>query len=76
MCAALNGLEGELAGTYYPLGGMDEATRQRLVDDHFLFKKGDRFLESAGINRDWPNNRGIFMPGNCSVLVSDDCGIL
>ena len=39
---ALNTFEGDLAGTYYPLGGLDEETRQKLVDDHFLFKKGDR----------------------------------
>ena len=30
------------------------------IDDHFLFKKGDRFLEAAGINRAWPEGRGIF----------------
>ena len=31
-----------------------------MIDDHFLFKKGDRFLEAAGLNRDWPHCRGIF----------------
>jgi len=31
-----------------------------LIADHFLFKEGDRFLEACGVNRDWPNNRGIF----------------
>jgi len=51
---SLAALDGELKGTYYPLKGMDEATAQKLVDDHFLFKKGDRFLEAAGINRAWP----------------------
>jgi creatine kinase len=44
-------LEGELKGKYFPLGGMTEAERKQLVEDHFLFKKGDRFLESAGANR-------------------------
>merc|ERR1712038_157078 len=29
-------LDGDLAGNYYPLTGMDEAVRQQLVDDHFL----------------------------------------
>ena len=56
----LESLTGELAGTYYPLLGMDEATRQKLVNDHFLFKKGDRFLEAAGCNKEWPEGRGIF----------------
>ncbi|XP_065912487.1 arginine kinase-like [Dysidea avara] len=56
----LTSLTGDLAGKYYPLQGMDEATRQKLVDDHFLFKKGDRFLESAGCNKEWPEGRGIY----------------
>merc|ERR1712166_951191 len=30
------------------------------IADHFLFKEGDRFLESSGLNRDWPAGRGIF----------------
>jgi creatine kinase/arginine kinase len=50
----------ELKGTYYSLGGMSEADRQQLVDDHFLFKEGDRFLEACNLNRDWPEGRGIF----------------
>merc|ERR1712142_1177572 len=33
-------LEGDLAGNYYPLTGMDEAVRQQLVDDHFLSLSG------------------------------------
>ena len=48
---------------------MDEATRKQLVEDHFLFKKGDRFLESAGINNFWPNGRGIFFNDNKTFLV-------
>merc|ERR1711990_314168 len=52
--------EGDLKGTFYPLEGMEEATRQQLVDDHFLFKEGDRFLAACNLNRDWPSGRGIF----------------
>merc|ERR1712037_803547 len=47
------------AGTYYPLTGMDEKVRQQLVDDHFLFVSGDRNLIVAGMERDWPEGRGI-----------------
>jgi len=66
----LEGFEDDdLKGKYYPLKGMDEETRQKLVDDHFLFKKGDRFLESAGINNFWPNGRGIFFNTNKTFLV-------
>jgi hypothetical protein len=25
-----------------------------------LFKEGDRFLEAVGLNRNWPEGRGIF----------------
>ena len=25
-----------------------------------MFKEGDRFLDSCGLNRDWPDGRGIF----------------
>jgi protein-arginine kinase len=66
---ALQGLSGELAGTYYPLLGMSEETKTRLIQDHFLFKEGDRFLKSAGANRDWPEARGIFHSANKQFLV-------
>ena len=36
--AACNTFEGDLKGTFYPLQGMDPATQQQLIDDHFLFK--------------------------------------
>ena len=39
---------------------MTDADRKQLIEDHFLFKEGDRFLESCGLNRDWPAGRGIF----------------
>merc|ERR1712123_339843 len=60
MSSALSKLTGDLAGTYYPLTGMDETIRQQLVDDHFLFVSGDRNLTVAGMERDWPEGRGIF----------------
>jgi arginine kinase len=65
----LNDLEGDLAGTYYPLAGMSEADSARLIDDHFLFKAGDRFLEAAGLNRDWPEGRGIYHNDDKTFLV-------
>jgi len=60
MKKAFANLEGDLAGTYYPLTGMDEQVRQQLVDDHFLFVSGDKNLIAAGMERDWPEGRGIF----------------
>ncbi len=67
--AALNSLTGNLGGSYYPLGDMPEIVRKQLVKDHFLFKAGDRFLEAAGANRDWPDNRGIFHSADKQFLV-------
>merc|ERR1712076_358641 len=60
MKKAFSKMEGDLAGKYYPLTGMSEKVRQQLVDDHFLFVSGDRNLIAAGMERDWPEGRGIF----------------
>ena len=57
---ALNTMPGNLAGSYYSLQDMEDSVRERLIEYHFLFKEGDRFLEAAGLNRDWPEGRGIF----------------
>jgi len=60
MKKAFANLKDDLAGTYYPLTGMNEKVRQQLVDDHFLFVSGDPNLKVAGMERDWPEGRGIF----------------
>ena len=62
-------LTGDLAGTYYPLTGMDETARHQLVDDHFLFVSGDKNLIAAGMERDWPEGRGIFHNEEKTFLV-------
>jgi protein-arginine kinase len=60
MKGAFTKFTGDLAGNYYALTGMDEKVRQQLVDDHFLFMSGDPNLKVAGMERDWPEGRGIF----------------
>ncbi|MEA3330496.1 MAG: phosphagen kinase [Campylobacterota bacterium] len=65
----LSSFSGELGGKYYPLNNISESDRASLIADHFLFKAGDRFLESAGLNRDWPNGRGIFHNSDKTFLV-------
>jgi len=62
-------LEGELAGEYYPLLGMRKEVQESLIKEHFLFKEGDRFLEAAGLNRDWSEGRGIYLNHAKSFLV-------
>ena len=66
---ACNSFKGELAGTFYSLGSMTAAQQQQLIDDHFLFKEGDRFLEACSLNRDWPEGRGIFHNNDKTFLV-------
>merc|ERR1712217_809787 len=69
MKSAFAKLEGDLAGKYLPLLGMNEADRQQLVDDHFLFISGDKNLIAAGMERDWPEGRGIFHNADKTFLV-------
>ncbi|KRF83924.1 uncharacterized protein Dvir_GJ12807, isoform C [Drosophila virilis] len=67
--STLSGLEGELKGKFYPLTGMEKAVQQQLIDDHFLFKEGDRFLQAANACRYWPSGRGIYHNDNKTFLV-------
>jgi len=69
MKSAFGKLEGDLSGEYYPLLGMEEDVRQKLVDDHFLFMSGDKNLIAAGMERDWPEGRGIFHNAEKTFLV-------
>merc|ERR1719370_2444105 len=69
MKVAFSKFEGDLAGEYYPLTGTDEKVRQQLVDDHFLFMSGDPNLIAAGMERDWPEGRGIFHNKEKTFLV-------
>jgi len=58
---ALDNLDGEFAGKYYPLGGMTDAEQDQLINDHFLFDKPvSPLLLCAGMARDWPDARGIW----------------
>ena len=66
---AFSNFSGDLKGEYYPLLGMKEEVRQKLVDDHFLFMSGDRNLQVAGMERDWPEGRGIFHNQDKTFLV-------
>ena len=65
----LQGLSGQFAGEYFPLAKISAEDRERLINDHFLFKAGDRFLDAAGCNRDWPEGRGIYHNRDKTFLV-------
>jgi creatine kinase/arginine kinase len=66
---ALSKFEGDLKGKYYSLASMTPAEKKQLIEDHFLFKEGDKYLESCGLERDWPEGRGIFHNENKTFLV-------
>lgn len=66
---ALQTLKGEQKGTYHSLCGMDKECQQKLIDDHYLFKEGDRFLQAANACRFWPIGRGIYYNDEKSFLV-------
>ncbi len=61
--------DGKLKGKYYPLNNMSAEDSEQLIKAHFLFKEGDRFLEAAGLNRDWADGRGIFHNEEKTFLV-------
>merc|ERR1712112_691860 len=63
---ALKRLEGDLAGAYYPLTGMDEKVRQQLVDDHFLFMSGDPNLKGGDV-------KGVFERLARGIKAVQDC---
>ncbi|KAF5299702.1 hypothetical protein FQA39_LY11497 [Lamprigera yunnana] len=67
--SALKSLKGQLEGKYYPLKGMTKEDQQQLIDDHFLFKEGDRFLQAANACRFWPIGRGIFHNNTKTFLI-------
>jgi creatine kinase/arginine kinase len=67
--AALSKFTGELKGKYYSLGNLTAEEKKQLTADHFLFKGDDKYLQSAFLERDWPEARGIFHNDNKTFLV-------
>jgi creatine kinase/arginine kinase len=67
--SALAEFDGDLKGKYYSLAKMTAAEKNSLIADHFLFKGGDKYLESCGLERDWPEARGIFHNNAKTFLV-------
>jgi len=67
---ALDQLDGEFAGKYYPLSKMTDEEQNQLIEDHFLFDKPvSPLLTCAGMARDWPDGRGIWHNDEKNFLV-------
>ncbi len=68
---ALASMPGDLAGKYYPLGGMTKAEEDLLQSEGFLFQKPtpNNVLANCGAARDWPDARGIFHNKDKTFLV-------
>ena len=58
---ALDQLPEDLAGEYISFTDLARQAYANLVQRKLAFPKGDRFQESAGLNRDFPLARGIFL---------------
>ncbi|KAK7863468.1 hypothetical protein R5R35_010504 [Gryllus longicercus] len=65
----LSQLDGVHAGKYETLRGMNPRYQKQLINDHYLFKEGDRFLIAAKSCEHWPIGRGIFMNEDKTFLV-------
>lgn len=58
---ALDSLDGEFKGKYYPLAKMTDEEQEQLITDHFLFDKPvSPLLLASRMARDWPDARGIW----------------
>ena len=68
-CKAFRTLPPTMRGNYYSLEKLDKKRSRRLIRQHMLFGKGDRFMEAAGINRDWPQGRGIYLADDQRFLI-------
>ena len=74
--------DGELKGTYYPLGALTKEQEDTLQSNGFLFQKPGpaQLLGAAGAARHWPEGRGIFHNDNKTALAwaneEDHCRII
>jgi len=50
-----------LSGTYIRFSDLSQTRLDALVSEKLAFPKGDRFQEAAGMNRDFPAGRGVFL---------------
>lgn len=54
-------LSGDLAGMYISLNDMTNSENDDLIQRHLLFDNPDEWSITAGLSKDWPDARGIYM---------------
>ncbi|MDA3790103.1 MAG: phosphagen kinase [Desulfobacula sp.] len=59
--SAIQNIPQDLAGKFIPFQNLDSFQMQDLLNQKLAFKKGDRFQDAAGVNRNFPESRGIFL---------------
>lgn len=71
LSSALARMSADLAGKYYPLGGMTKDEENAMQASGFLFQKPtpNNVLANCGAARDWPDGRGIFHNAEKTFLV-------
>jgi arginine kinase len=65
---ATTNLPKELQGMYFPLKTIFKSDVEFLKSSYFP-KKGDRFQKAAGIMRDFPDSRGVFLADNQEFMI-------
>jgi len=70
---SLDDIESPFKGHYTPIKetsvSNDQIERHICTAPNVSFKRGDRFQEAAGINRDWPDGRGVFESNDQKFMV-------
>jgi len=70
LSTACKKLEGELAGEYMSLKDMKDELIEQLIDEHLLYDKPvSTLLISAGMARDWPDGRGVYLSKDKNLIV-------
>jgi creatine kinase/arginine kinase len=65
---SLTNLPPSLKGEYFQLKDILES-KKKLLKSNYFPKKGDRFQEAAGITRDFPDSRGVFISDNQNFMI-------
>jgi len=70
LSAAAGKLTGDLKGTYQSLKDMTDEAIEKLIEEHLLYDKPvSPLLISAGMGRDWPDGRGVFLSEDKRLVI-------